>query len=225
MVPQMLWTRKCIETNPKWNSLLDLVNNIEASNESNPNTSYDYCKSLIESICKTILEDLGIEYSPKDDLPKIAKLTIDSCLNLTQMTHLNEAEKLSVKKIRSGLANLVQEIAFLRNKLGRIGHGQDIQSKKTNKTYAQFISGITDSLGGLLITNHDQTIMPEKRQRLHYEEHNEFNDWFDNISEPMNVGTVSISPSEALHKFDPNAYKDALLDFESQKVKIRKNKL
>lgn len=48
---------------------------------TNPTTAIGLAKELIESCCKTILDELGIEWSKNDDVPQLANRAMGA-LNL-----------------------------------------------------------------------------------------------------------------------------------------------
>jgi abortive infection Abi-like protein len=75
-------------------------------------------RTLLETVCKRILDDLHIPYTDKEDLPKLYSMTANA-LNLAPAQHSEEA----IKAILSGAMAVVNGIGTLRNKLSD-SHGR-----------------------------------------------------------------------------------------------------
>src|SRR3546814_6279147 len=91
-----------------------------------PETS-DYCKCVIEIVCKHILSERGIPY---DDLklPRLVKLALSSC------GFDNEG-------IAGNLSGIVGALAEIRNRTGIAGHGQhDRQDLPSTTEHRHFVS-------------------------------------------------------------------------------------
>src|ERR1019366_2014225 len=94
-----------------WRKALDRIH-------QDPDGAITTARSLLESVCKRILDELGVPYSDKEDLPKLYGLTSKE-LNLAPSQHTEEA----FKKILGGVHSVVDGLANLRNRLGD-AHGQ-----------------------------------------------------------------------------------------------------
>ncbi len=93
-------------------------------------------RSLIESICKYILDDSGMEYNPKSDLPDLYKET-SKLLNM----HPNQHVQAAFKQILSGCFSIVQGFAAVRNELSD-AHGKSKNKHyKPDKRHADFVVG------------------------------------------------------------------------------------
>lgn len=88
-----------------------------------PEGAITVARTLLETVTKRILDERYVDYSEKDDLPKLYRKTAD-CLNLTPAQHSEEA----IKSILGGAITLVNGIGTLRNKWsdshGRGGRNQ-----------------------------------------------------------------------------------------------------
>ncbi|MDZ8202696.1 abortive infection family protein [Microbacterium sp. SSW1-59] len=105
---------------------------IERDLESDPPAAIASCKNLIESQCKIVLTDLGIEYGRNDEMPKLfgkvaSALAIDAASVPTDPRGSN-----AVKRAMGSLSGLVTAIAEARNAIGS-GHGADTLSAATPK--------------------------------------------------------------------------------------------
>ncbi|MGW3060690.1 abortive infection family protein [Streptomyces goshikiensis] len=100
---------------------------IRASLESDPAAAIASCKELVESLCKIILEQQGVESPPGEDLPPLFKrVTTLLGLNADAVDDHAKASATVVKILRT-LTTTVQGLAELRNQLG-LGHGRTIPS-------------------------------------------------------------------------------------------------
>ena len=83
--------------------------------EADPAGAITAARTLLESVCKHILEDENgnAQYGPNDDLPKLYKLTSER-LNIAPSQHSEEA----FKRILGSAASIVEGLGTLRNKVG-----------------------------------------------------------------------------------------------------------
>jgi hypothetical protein len=75
-------------------------------------------RTLLEAVCKRILDDLQIAYTDKEDLPKLYSMTA-AALNLAPNQHSEDA----IKVILGGAIAVVNGLGTLRNKLSD-SHGR-----------------------------------------------------------------------------------------------------
>ncbi len=75
-------------------------------------------RTLLETVCKHVLEDVDVDYSDKDDLPKLYR-KVAKALNLAPDQHTEKA----IKAILGGAMSVVNGIGTLRNKAGD-SHGR-----------------------------------------------------------------------------------------------------
>ncbi|PIP17557.1 MAG: hypothetical protein COX43_03700 [Parcubacteria group bacterium CG23_combo_of_CG06-09_8_20_14_all_35_9] len=97
--------------------------------DSDPEAALTSASSLIESACKTILDEMGKPYPKDQDISHLMDVVTRE-LNLSPAEHENQ----DVKRILGGLGNIVRGIGALRTKLGS-AHGR-------GKTHAPVDSSI-----------------------------------------------------------------------------------
>jgi len=85
---------------------------------SDPEGAITVARTLLETVCKRILDECGATYSDKEDLPKLYSMTA-KVLNLAPDQHSEEP----IKAILGGAMNLVNGIGTLRNRLSD-SHGR-----------------------------------------------------------------------------------------------------
>lgn len=94
-----------------WNKAL-------ARRSSDPEGAITVARTLLETVCKRILEECSISYTDKEDLPKLYTMAAKA-LNLAPDQHSEEP----IKAILGGAMNLVNGIGTLRNRLSD-SHGR-----------------------------------------------------------------------------------------------------
>lgn len=104
-----------------FNSLLNHINLLRDTVESNPKLAIGTAKELLEAICKTILEDYNIE-SQKENLPKLVKRVSKKLGLLSEDIYDDKRGSDTICRILSSLAQVTQGVAELRNLYGT-GHG------------------------------------------------------------------------------------------------------
>ena len=85
--------------------------------QDDPEGAITAARTLLETVCKHILDEKGVDYS-KDDLPKLYGKTAEA-LDLAPSQHTEEA----FKAILGGCYTIVQNLGSLRNKVSD-AHGQ-----------------------------------------------------------------------------------------------------
>lgn len=141
----MLWIRKFINQTPSFNNFETHISTIEKTVETNPALCIETCKSLVESICKTILTNQNIEHDNYGQFQALVKQTIN-CLIDT-----NECYKDDLCELVRRIASVSQKLAEIRNISGFASHGQDINHVSMSTTMSLLAYKITDVLGGFII--------------------------------------------------------------------------
>src|SRR5699024_9715166 len=129
------------------------ITRMEAAIHNDPGLAIGTAKELIESCCKTILEERGVQYGNSDDLPKLVKTTVKE-LKLTPGDIPESAKAAdSIRKLLSNLATVANGIAELRNKYGT-GHGKPGNAKGLTARHAKLAVGSASTLCVFLVETH-----------------------------------------------------------------------
>lgn len=80
----MLWIRKYINQTPSFNYFETHISTIEKTVETNPALCIETCKSLVESICKTILTNQNIEHDNYGQFQALVKQTINCLIDTNE---------------------------------------------------------------------------------------------------------------------------------------------
>lgn len=101
-------------------------------------------RTLLETVCKHILDKAGVTYS-NDDLPKLYGKT-STVLNLAPSQHTEQ----TFKAILGGCHTVVQNLGTLRNKIGD-AHGQGRNPVKPSSRHAALAVNLAGSMATFLI--------------------------------------------------------------------------
>lgn len=206
-------TKYFITQNTKWKPLEEYILRIENFRESSPGLVIENCKSLIESIFKTIIVE--IEKKTEDELKNDDIGALNKKVRV--ILHLEER---GYSQIIGSFSNA---IAQFRNSLGETSHGKDIYTLETNRSKLfedelHFLLNTTDNIGFFLLSYY-QNLYPgfaEKKTALKYDEQSSFNDWFDEQEPLVKIGNVSLLPSKTLFDGDVEEYKGQLAEYKEK---------
>jgi len=118
-------------------------------------------KELIETVCKSILKQISVDYNKDWNIGKLIKET-NNVLDLSPKfaDNSDEAER-SIKQILGGISSVVQGISELRNAYGT-GHGKDAEFIGLEPKYAKLIVGAVAEIAIFyLATNGENTELVE----------------------------------------------------------------
>ncbi|HPI47267.1 MAG TPA: abortive infection family protein [Hyphomonadaceae bacterium] len=112
---------------------------------TDPEGAITAARSLLESVCKHILDDAGSSYTMKDDLPKLygeaAKV-----LNISPSQHTEEI----FKQILGGCTSVVVGLGALRNRISD-AHGQGKKPVKPLARHAHLVVNLAGTMATFLV--------------------------------------------------------------------------
>ena len=209
---QMVGARSAMLEGPIAEPIEQQIEAIENAIESVPDFAFDLSKTLIESVCKTVLADIGQAADRKWDAPKLLKETTNR-LRLLPPEHPNATKaRDSVEKTLRGMLQTVQGLCEFRNSYGMASHGRDAFSARLGLGQATLAAQAADTIVSFLYRTHREALRHNPGARIYYEDHGSFNEAFDNDNETIRVADLGLRPSEVLFRGDPEAYKAALAE-------------
>jgi hypothetical protein len=116
--------------------------------KSDPEGAITVARTLLETVCKKILDDLGCEYTNAEDLPKLYNMTA-KLLNLAPDQHSQEP----IKAILGGAMTLVNGLGTLRNRLSD-SHGRGGKPVNPSARHAQLAVNMAGALATFLVETH-----------------------------------------------------------------------
>lgn len=111
-----------------------------------PEGAITAARTLLESVCKHILDAGGIIYDEKDDLPKLYGLTAEQ-LNLSPSQHTEQI----FKQILGGCKSVVEGLGALRNKLSD-AHGKGKKAVKPSARHAELAVNLAGSMATFMVS-------------------------------------------------------------------------
>ncbi|MFN4873453.1 MAG: hypothetical protein ACK40T_09210 [Akkermansiaceae bacterium] len=165
------------------------------------------CKDLIESICKTILEDHFSQTLTGNE--RFQNLVRDACI---KMGTLNQ-----VASLASAFSNLATQLGTLRNHHADAGHGMTVTKLKQipeeiTEATSQCIITITEQIALFLLRVFEHEHPQRKTLNpLLLNLHLEFNEAFDEENDSVEIaGYGPYNASEILYSVDLTAYRTEL---------------
>jgi hypothetical protein len=116
---------------------------------SDPPGAITAARTLLESTCKTILEDRDIKYSDRDDLPKLYSL-VSKELKLAPSDHTET----QIKAILGACTTVVKELGSLRNRVSD-SHGSGRRRYRLAERHAALAVNLAGSMALFLMETHE----------------------------------------------------------------------
>ena len=119
--------------------------------KEDPEGAITSARTLLEAVCKHILDEAGVAYEDGDDLPKLYK-TVAAQLNLAPSQHTEAI----FKQILGGCTSVVEGLGALRNKLSD-SHGKGPRGAKPDTRHAELSVNLAGSMATFLIETWDRS--------------------------------------------------------------------
>lgn len=113
--------------------------------QSDPEGAITAARTLLETVCKHILDEKGIAYSNKTDLPQLYHL-VSLELNLSPSQHIEDV----FKQILGSCCSVVNGLGTLRNRLGD-AHGQGKKPIRPLPRHAELAVNLAGSVALFLV--------------------------------------------------------------------------
>lgn len=136
-------------------NLKSQISRIKASIDDDPALAIGTAKELIETTCKTILSDYGVDTSDNMEISKLIKETRKN-LGLVSESIPNSVKGVeSIQRILSNLGAITQGLSELRNLYGS-GHGKHGKSRGLSPRHARLAVGAASTLSIFLLETHEE---------------------------------------------------------------------
>jgi hypothetical protein len=207
-----------VDSHPDSLRIREQVEALEDAMPDRPGVVVSFCRTIIETTCKTILTDHGAPVDSVWEAPKLVSETL-RYLNLGPRDDGGVDAKLrnGAESLVRGLNQIVNGVMEIRNAHGSAAHGADAYSPILDRRYAEILARATDAVVGLLFKIHLSSARRDPLERFRYGEHPDFDEIIDSDFGPFEVLTVQLTASEALFRTDFQAYRAALVQFRQEK--------
>ncbi len=123
--------------------------------ETDPALAIGTSKEFIETICKTVLKERGIQLSGKENLPELTRLTRTELFDCGSIKRDKVTED-KVDKVLGAMSFIIQNIGEFRNAYGT-GHGKDIGTEPPDPIYATLIVNAATTIGFFFYQLHENS--------------------------------------------------------------------
>ncbi len=204
-----------LDSHPESLRIREQVEALEEAIPDKPGVVVSFCRTIIETTCKTILTDRNVPVDAAWESPKLVSESL-KYLNLAPSDDgsVDTTLRRGADSLVRGLNQIIQGVMTIRNAHGSAAHGADAYSPLLDSRYAEILARATDAVVGLLFKTHLRSAQRDPLTRFRYGEHQEFDDFIDNDFGPFDVLEVPLVASEALFRTDFNAYRAALIQFK-----------
>ena len=113
---------------------------------TDPEGAITAARTLLESVCKHILDDAGVEYAEDSDLPKLWA----SCAEHLNLSPRQHQEKL-FKTILGNCQSVVNSLGALRNKIGD-AHGTGRRAVRPKPRHAELVVNLAGAMASFLVS-------------------------------------------------------------------------
>lgn len=135
---------------------IDLMIRMQAEN---PTEAIGKAKELIESCCKTILEDLGVAWDKDWSVTNLAGATMKQLKLMPENIPETATEATSMKALLGNLLQVATRMAELRNPYGS-GHGKSASYKGLEERHAKLAVGASITFVSFLWDTHEKRKKP-----------------------------------------------------------------
>lgn len=179
------------------------------------------CKSALESLCKSILDELEVQYEADIKIQRLAK----KCLQSLELAPGVESER----KARDAFNKLIgsythsielaaQALGELRNDFCPLAHGRSSGHKPLDFFYADLIARQTDAIIAFIHELHfsHKLFQPD----IALQDNPGLNEFIDESHDPAYIFGDTYLPSEILHAMNRTRYKAALAEYQENEREI-----
>jgi len=209
--------KEIVNNYSRWIDLSTHITRIEFQINGDLTSAIGSTKSLLESICKTILDHEQAGYDKNDNVNKLVKKTI-------QTLRIENPDKISL--FGNSLVTSIQNLGELRNRIDESSHGKSLldKNKKFDSITASFLINSAETIACFLIefyeiehprkTEKDEFSIEELKNIYDYKSKDPYDDikdfhvYLDNEHGFAEIANIPYATSEALFAVDITAYKD-----------------
>lgn len=187
---------------------------IESAVLGEPGLAFDLAKTLVETVCKAVLDQRTVSYAADDDLPKLFKTATQNLPFLPPTASDAAKARESLRRTLGGLSGAVQGICELRNECGFASHGSRAPRAALEAVQAMPAAEAADTIVGFLYRVHQQGRTPPAPPAPRLEDGAAFNTALDEEIRPIQLRDVQLSASEVLSRMEPETYRIYLAEFD-----------
>ncbi|MBI2222868.1 MAG: abortive infection family protein [Acidobacteria bacterium] len=117
----------------------------QARRTDDPNGAITLARTLLETVCKHILNVRGVTYNDGDELPRLYRLTADA-FQIAPNTETEDA----FRRIFGACTSIVETLGTIRNRLGN-AHGRGADAVRVESRYARLVVNLSGAMATFLV--------------------------------------------------------------------------
>ena len=203
--------RDTLQQYSRWGELVIYVDRMEGQLDSDFSTALENAKALLESIGKEICSAKAVALESTSPIQGVLKKAFGA---------LGYAGDDMVRQVSTALATIGQNVGELRNQISPTSHGKSLdelrdRNNKVDLLTREVLIDSTLVVAVFLIRAFEErqvVAMPLSTAQLvaddgpSYDDHEDFNNFWDDLFSGVSMGAYSFYPSEVLFGLDPQAY-------------------
>lgn len=131
------------------------IQRMRESVETDPSLAIGTAKELIETTCKTILEERGSPVVGNPDIPKLTKAVLEELSLVPEGVEEKKSGADAIKRILRSLGTIGNDLAQLRGLYGS-GHGPAAKTKTLTSRHANLAVGAAATFATFLFATHEE---------------------------------------------------------------------
>ncbi len=191
---------------------------IEGAVTRSPNLAADLARTLVETVCKTILNDRGQPDCDKLGFKDLLRATYAAVQLVPDEKLTSPESQAALRQLAENLDAAILGISQLRQAEGLASHGKDAYFASLEGVQAEFAARAADALVSFLYKSHRRYSGTALARLLEYKDNPELNEYIDSNNATVRIFDLEYSPSEVLFSTDRQAYRDLLAYFQEEVV-------
>ncbi len=197
-----------VDQHGRWSGLETYIDRINAHMATDFSLALENAKALLESVGKEVCAQREVELGVNPNFSVVLKAAFKA---------IGQNGGDLITQISTSLANIGQHMGELRNEIGTTAHGRTMseikeRNERIDEMTREFLIDTTEIVAMMLIRRFEASHplgapVPIEKQVFEYDDHPEFNEFWDETFRGCDMGTYSFTASEILYGVDPMAYK------------------
>ena len=135
------------------NNLYEDLRRLERVGDTEPGEAIALAKEIVESCCKLILDDRGVSYQEKADIPELLKLLRKEIQIMPQGIKENARAANEIREVLTSLGKIAHALGPIRNAYGK-GHGRGRDFKGLEPRHARLAVGAASTFVDFVLDRH-----------------------------------------------------------------------
>jgi len=210
--------RAIMNSAPEFFQIQSQIEAIEANIDGSPSVVIDLARGLVESVCKTICTDLGLDVRKEDNAEGLVAKLRKHLELLVEPDSADSTAKEATNKAVSGLNNLMNGLGEYRRLFGTASHGRDAYEGMLHPCHARLVAMLADALVLFLYDMHRRLHGEEEWVRANLGDHPDFDQFLDDEHDPSPIPVFGddYRPSLVLFAVNKTAYVKRLNDYRKR---------